>query len=90
MTPYELSIATSATEPSFKTIQMYEGFTIVDQGIGLIGIIEEVIEYPQQDMAFLNYKDKEVMIPLNDTIVIGINEAEKQLLVDLPHGILDL
>ncbi len=80
----------SEKEEIIVTIQMYEGFTIIDKNLGEIGTIESVVEFPQQDMAFVTYKEKEVMIPLNDSIVTQIDEDKKELIVDLPEGLLEL
>ncbi|MEM6699798.1 MAG: hypothetical protein AAF599_15455 [Bacteroidota bacterium] len=56
----------------------------------MIGVIEEVIEMPQQEMAVINYKDKEVLIPMNEDFILEILEEEKILKVELPEGLLDL
>ena len=84
------SLDVSEKEEIIVTIQMYEGFTIIDKNLGEIGTIESVVEFPQQDMAFVTYKEKEVMIPLNDSIVTQIDEDKKELIVDLPEGLLEL
>lgn len=66
------------------------GYTIVDQQLGTIGAIDEVLEMPQQEMAFLRYKNREVLIPLNDTIIVSIDEAKRTVTMDLPEGLLDM
>ncbi|MEN0047364.1 MAG: ribosome maturation factor RimM [Bacteroidota bacterium] len=68
----------------------YEGFELQDTELGVIGVIEEVIEMPQQEMAVINYKDKEVLIPMNEDFILEILEEEKILKVELPEGLLDL
>ena len=67
-----------------------EGFTIHDKNTGEVGKIEEVIDMPQQEMAIVTYKNKEILIPLNDHIIASISEAKKTVLMDLPDGLLDL
>ena len=68
----------------------YEGFELQDTELGIIGVIEEVIEMPQQEMAVINYKDKEVLIPMNEDFILEVLEEEKVLKVELPDGLLDL
>jgi len=68
----------------------YIGFMIEDELVGEIGSIQEVLAYPHQEMAVVNYKEQEVLIPLNDNLIKEIKEKDKILLVDLPEGILDL
>lgn len=69
---------------------IYQAFLLVDKELGEIGVIEEVLELPQQEMAVVKYKGKEVMIPLNDTFVKGIDRSKKRIDVELPEGLLDL
>ncbi len=66
------------------------GYLIVDQIMGDIGAIDEVLEMPQQEMAFLKHKGRDVLIPLNDQMIISIDEVNKKVLMDLPDGLLDV
>lgn len=66
------------------------GFTMLDKTLGEIGLIDEVLEMPQQEMAFMRFKGKEVLIPLNEQLIVEINEALRQVLMDLPEGLLDV
>ena len=66
------------------------GFMLVDKSAGAIGHIEEVLEMPQQEMAFLKYKNREVLIPLNEQYITSIDEKEKKVFMDLPEGLLDM
>ena len=65
------------------------GFMLVDQTLGEIGPIREVLDMPQQEMAFLDYRGREVLIPLNAQFIVSIDEKNRQLLMDLPDGLLD-
>ncbi len=66
------------------------GFEIEDENIGAIGIIDEVIEMPQQEMAVLQIKNKEVLIPLSEGLIVEILEKEKIVKMDLPEGLVEL
>jgi 16S rRNA processing protein RimM len=66
-----------------------QGFLLLDKSLGSIGTIKEVLEMPQQEMAFLDYKGREVLIPLNDQLILEVDETRKQILMDLPDGLLD-
>jgi len=66
------------------------GFTVTDETHGELGEILEVNEYPQQFVATVLFKEKEILFPLNEDIIIEFDEDEKTLLVDLPEGLLDL
>ena len=66
------------------------GYTAIDEETGVIGLIEEVIENPAQILLQVNRNGNEVLIPLVDDFVVEINEAEKEILLTLPEGLLDL
>jgi 16S rRNA processing protein RimM len=66
------------------------GFVVVDENHGEAGLIEDVMEYPMQMIAKCRLNDKEFMFPLNEDIVIDIDEEGKIVYVDLPDGLLDL
>jgi 16S rRNA processing protein RimM len=38
----------------------------------------------------MDYQEKEVLIPIDDSIILEVDETNKMLLVDLPDGLLDL
>lgn len=66
------------------------GFEIIDAQEGRVGKIEEIIEMPQQEMAMVRYKKKEMLIPLNDDFIIEVRENSQEVLMDLPEGLLDI
>lgn len=65
------------------------GFMIVDETQGEIGTIDEVLEMPQQEMAFLKYKGREVLVPLNEQFIQSVDQENRRVMVDLPDGLLD-
>lgn len=86
------SQSTSSANPDL-IVQQYDrwkGFTIVDQELGEVASIEDFMELPQQILAVINYRDKEVLIPFTPEIILDIDESAKTLLMDLPSGLLDL
>lgn len=66
------------------------GFQMIDEVFGEIGEIIEIIEYPQQEMASILYKEKEILIPLNNDFIKEINEAEKKMIMSLPAGVVEV
>ena len=66
------------------------GFTADDTKEGLLGEIIEVREYPQQFLATINYKEKEVLIPLNEAFILEIDMDKKVVKLNLPEGLLEL
>lgn len=65
------------------------GYTIVDKGQPLGGILE-VIEQPHQVLCRLEIGGKEVLIPLHQDSLEKVDHRKKQVLVDLPEGLLEI
>jgi 16S rRNA processing protein RimM len=65
------------------------GYTIIDAGNPL-GEILEVIEQPHQLLCRLEIKGKEVLIPLHEESLQKVNHTKKEVLVELPEGLLDV
>ncbi|MEM9888872.1 MAG: ribosome maturation factor RimM [Bacteroidota bacterium] len=68
----------------------YEGFQLKDKEVGVIGVIEEILELPQQEMAVVRYEGKEVLIPMHEELILNVLEQERILEVELPAGLLNL
>ena len=67
-----------------------KGFTAVDENEGELGEITAIHEYPQQLIAAVTYKGCEVLFPLNEEIIKGIDVVKETVLIDLPEGLLDI
>lgn len=65
------------------------GYLLVDERLGEIGHIDEVLEMPQQEMAFLKFKGREVLVPLNKQFIQSIDDTKRVVMMDLPDGLLD-
>jgi 16S rRNA processing protein RimM len=83
--PDDLDLETDALQYSHLA-----GYTLLDETLGLIGAIEEVIEMPQQEMAVLQYQNKEVLVPLNAIFIKKIDDKKSEILMDLPDGLLTI
>lgn len=66
------------------------GAEIIDQHTGSVGIIDEVLDMPQQEMAAVQYKGRLVLIPLNERFIKSIDTKAKKVEMDLPDGLLDM
>jgi 16S rRNA processing protein RimM len=55
-----------------------------------LGIVEEVIEQPQQILLQLTINNKEVLIPLNESTLKKIDRKKKEVHVSLPDGLLEV
>jgi 16S rRNA processing protein RimM len=72
------------------TLKDLKGFTAIDINEGELGIISDIHEYPQQLIAAVTYKNCEVLFPLNEETVKGIDVVKELVSVDLPDGLLEI
>ncbi len=72
------------------TLLDLKGFTAIDINEGELGEISSIQELPQQFIATVNYKDCEVLFPLNEDIIKSIDVVKGIVLIDLPDGLLDI
>jgi 16S rRNA processing protein RimM len=67
-----------------------EGYILFDDVEGEIAVIEEVASYPQQEIAYIYYKDRTILIPLNEDLILNVDKEAKKVTMSLPDGILGL
>jgi 16S rRNA processing protein RimM len=65
------------------------GYKIVSEGQNL-GEIIEVIEQTHQMLCKIEIKEKEALIPLNEDTLQKIDHKKKQVIVNLPDGLLEI
>lgn len=66
------------------------GYTIKDEVLGEVGIIDDIYEMPANEVAQVMVNGKEILLPLNDTFVTSADKKKKILYTNLPEGILDV
>jgi len=64
-----------------------KGYQIIDLHLGPLGIIDEVLDMPQQEMAVIHRQGEMVLIPLNEQFVQSIDEKARTVTMDLPEGL---
>lgn len=63
----------------------------LEAGAEAVGKIEAIDEYPQQEMATVALVNgEEALIPLLPHWIAAIDKTEKQVIMDLPEGLLEL
>ena len=65
------------------------GYTIITEKKPLAEILE-VIEQPHQMLCRIEVGGKEALIPLNESTIEKIDHKKKQVLVNLPEGLLEI
>lgn len=72
------------------TLMDVKGFIAIDDNHGELGEVTDVLEYPQQIIATVRYNNREVLFPLNEATIKGINAEDGELYIELPEGLLDV
>jgi len=66
------------------------GYRIIDIHDGDLGIIKEIVEYPQQELASIEIDGHSFLLPLNEQTVQKIDDDKKELIVEMPEGLFDM
>ncbi|MCB0629435.1 MAG: ribosome maturation factor RimM [Saprospiraceae bacterium] len=78
------------TEEEPHIFAKWIGYTIIDQTAGPVGVIGSVEELPEQFLAVVEYQGTEVMIPLHEQLISRVDHKKKEVVMDLPEGLLEL
>jgi 16S rRNA processing protein RimM len=65
------------------------GYHISDQGKNL-GPVVEIIEQPHQVLCRIDIDNKEVLIPINEQTLNGVDHKSRIIMLTLPDGLLDI
>ena len=66
------------------------GFKVTDKNFGEIGEIKSVLKYPNQAVFQIIHKEKEVLIPISDDVIIQVDRPKKEITVAAPEGLIDI
>ncbi len=66
------------------------GFTVFDTAYGEVGIIERVLDFPQQAIFQIKKGTQEILIPANEEFIIRIDRDNKRLELNAPEGLIDI
>lgn len=66
------------------------GFKVIDVNFGDLGVVAGVNDSTPQHLFEIAYKDKEILIPINDEIIKKVDRTKKSLQLEAPEGLIDL
>jgi len=66
------------------------GFQLSDQTLGLIGEITEVNDFSGNVLLSVEYQGKEALVPLNEDLIIRLDEDKREIELRIPDGLFDL
>src|SRR5688572_33477929 len=65
-------------------------FTIHDVRAGVVGTLQDIVELSSHPVMQIRAGEKEVLIPLVDEFLIGVNMESREITVNTPEGLLDV
>ena len=77
-------------EPDETPFDALIGFSIEAEGYPTLGPITGIMDLPSHHLAEINHDGREILIPLHENLIVGVDEAGKLLQMALPEGLLDL
>ena len=66
------------------------GFTVKDNHFGEVGIIKAINDSTAQALFEIDRNGIEILIPMNDEFIVEVNRGAKDIMMDLPEGLIDL
>ncbi len=67
-----------------------KGFMVIDINKGEIGPLTEIIDLSVNPLFSVDHEGKEILIPVNDKFIVEIKRKERQLIIEMPDGLLEL
>jgi 16S rRNA processing protein RimM len=77
------------TKPK-EDLSILIGYKLFDSNRVFIGVIEEIIEIPQNNLFRVKKADSEYLLPANTNLILRIDTAALEMDYDLPEGLLEL
>ena len=66
------------------------GYRVVDLKAGEIGKVKHIYEANGNDLFAIDYKNKEILVPINDEFIEKLNKKDTTIFLNLPDGLLDV
>jgi 16S rRNA processing protein RimM len=66
------------------------GYQLFDETLGLIGEITEVNDFSGNVLLSVTYQGKEAMVPLNEDLIVRLDEGLREIELQIPEGLFDL
>jgi len=67
-----------------------KGYTIIDVEFGILGLCEDILEYPHQSIFQIKHPKGEILVPIVDDFILNIDRIHKTIKIKTPPGLVDL
>ncbi len=66
------------------------GYTVTDKTYGAIGVVDKILDFPQQAIFQIKHGEHEILIPAKKEFIIRIDRVNRHLDLDAPEGLIDI
>lgn len=66
------------------------GYTVIDDTLGQTGTINDVLEFPMQEILQIDHNGKEILLPISDELISKVDRENKILYISAPEGLIEL
>jgi 16S rRNA processing protein RimM len=84
------SAAVRKLKSKAPTIHMLQGFQVIDEKSGSLGKVNAILELQNNPLIQILQDEKEILIPLSDSIILSIDHKKRLLHIRAPEGLVDL
>lgn len=74
----------------YSSLTDYIGFKLIDETLGLLAPLDNLLEFPSHAVGSFIYSGYEVLFPWNEEVVLTIDKRKKEILLRLPDGLMDI
>ena len=74
----------------YQHLSDFIGFTLHDDKLGELGLLEDIFELPTHELGKFTYKGKEVLFPITEQHITDTDKRKKILYLSLPDGLLEV
>ena len=66
------------------------GFRVFDKNHGNLGVVDRIVELPNNPLFAISNGQKEILLPVSDEIILRVDRRKKQIDVEAPEGLIDI
>ena len=66
------------------------GFQVIDANKGPVGILKNVLDYPQNALFEIENGENEILVPITDEVVKEVKREAKEMIINAPEGLIDI
>ena len=66
------------------------GYTIIDVQKGELSKVDDIYFLPTQTLMLFQYQNNEIMLPCHAETIVKINHTKKEVLINVPEGLLEV